>query len=430
MAQVVEDPIAAAPPQAGATGRSVRPPLDRRRLAVRRGPRAARRRRLLERAARRVACPEARLQSVPRRGNNVHAGGIAIRLALDYLGRVRAPSSAAGRRAASGCSPMGRRRGARAGGARPRGRRAGAGSSTNVFEQAEARLRDRQALRQPRSPSSPSSQGSALVYLGELDRGLALLDEASTSALIGELDPFSSTVVYCVTIVRARRASATSSAQRQWTGPPASGATSRTRTAFRERAASTAPRSSGSAASGRRRARGGQRVRRASSHTTRSPPAPATTRSARSTAGGATSPKRRRRTARRTSSGESRSPDRRCCASRGQGRRGGRGAPPLARRRGAGSRHPRSAPAGPDRGVAGHRRSRERKISAEELEEITERFRVGGERTPLLDSALQISLARIAAAEDDWAASGLPPERARRLLDARRRALREERRRG
>jgi len=43
-------------------------------------------------------------------------------------------------------------------------------------------------------------QGSALVYLGQLDRGLALLDEASTSALTGELDPFSSTVVYCVTI--------------------------------------------------------------------------------------------------------------------------------------------------------------------------------------------------------------------------------------
>ena len=120
----------------------------------------------------------------------MHAGGIAIRLALDYLGRVRAPSSAAGRRAASGTARRWARRGARAGGARPRGRRAVGGAARRVTRAGGARLRDRQALRQPRSPGSPSSQGSALVYLGELDRGLALLDEASTSALIGELDPF------------------------------------------------------------------------------------------------------------------------------------------------------------------------------------------------------------------------------------------------
>ena len=62
--------------------------------------------------------------------------------------------------------------------------------------------------------------------------------------------------------------------------------------------------------------------------------------------------------------------------------------------------------------------------SAAELEEITERFRVGGERTPLLDGALQLSLARIAAAEDDWAASEAAARRGARDLDARRRALR------
>jgi class 3 adenylate cyclase len=45
------------------------------------------------------------------------------------------------------------------------------------------------------------------------------------------------------------------------------------------------------------------------------------------------------------------------------------------------------------------------KAAASELEELTDRFRVGGERTPLLDGALQVSLARIAAAEGDWPAA-------------------------
>jgi class 3 adenylate cyclase len=44
------------------------------------------------------------------------------------------------------------------------------------------------------------AQGAALLYKGELDRGLALLDEASTSALTGELEPFSACIVYCMTI--------------------------------------------------------------------------------------------------------------------------------------------------------------------------------------------------------------------------------------
>ena len=59
-------------------------------------------------------------------------------------------------------------------------------------------------------------QGSALVYKGELDRGLALFDEASTSALTGELDPFSSTVVYCMTISGAQEVGDFERA-RQWT---------------------------------------------------------------------------------------------------------------------------------------------------------------------------------------------------------------------
>src|SRR6185503_4977237 len=43
-------------------------------------------------------------------------------------------------------------------------------------------------------------QGRVLLLQGELDKGLKLLDEASTAALGGELNPFSSCMVYCMTI--------------------------------------------------------------------------------------------------------------------------------------------------------------------------------------------------------------------------------------
>jgi class 3 adenylate cyclase len=52
------------------------------------------------------------------------------------------------------------------------------------------------------------------------------------------------------------------------------------------------------------------------------------------------------------------------------------------------------------------------KSAAVELEEVTDRFRVNGERTPLLEGALQISLARIAAKEGDWEASEAAARRA------------------
>lgn len=60
------------------------------------------------------------------------------------------------------------------------------------------------------------SQGNALIYKGELDRGLALLDEGSTSAISGELDPFSACVVYCMTISSAHGIGDFERA-RQWT---------------------------------------------------------------------------------------------------------------------------------------------------------------------------------------------------------------------
>lgn len=47
-------------------------------------------------------------------------------------------------------------------------------------------------------------QGSALLEKGELEEGRALLDEASVAAVSGELDPYSTIVVYCNTIGACR----------------------------------------------------------------------------------------------------------------------------------------------------------------------------------------------------------------------------------
>ena len=43
-------------------------------------------------------------------------------------------------------------------------------------------------------------KGRALVKSGDVEQGLALLDEATASAVCGELRPFSTGLVYCVTI--------------------------------------------------------------------------------------------------------------------------------------------------------------------------------------------------------------------------------------
>lgn len=47
-------------------------------------------------------------------------------------------------------------------------------------------------------------QGSALIEKGELEEGRALLDEASVAAVSGELDPYTTLVVYCNTIGACR----------------------------------------------------------------------------------------------------------------------------------------------------------------------------------------------------------------------------------
>jgi class 3 adenylate cyclase len=45
-----------------------------------------------------------------------------------------------------------------------------------------------------------SGKGRALVKSGEIERGLALLDEATAIAVSGELNPYSTGLVYCITI--------------------------------------------------------------------------------------------------------------------------------------------------------------------------------------------------------------------------------------
>ena len=44
------------------------------------------------------------------------------------------------------------------------------------------------------------AKGRALVKSGRVDQGLELIDEATAAALSGELDPYSTTLVYCMTI--------------------------------------------------------------------------------------------------------------------------------------------------------------------------------------------------------------------------------------
>ena len=45
-----------------------------------------------------------------------------------------------------------------------------------------------------------SGKGRGLIKRGEIDEGLALLDEATAAAVCGELSPHSTGFVYCITI--------------------------------------------------------------------------------------------------------------------------------------------------------------------------------------------------------------------------------------
>src|SRR5215211_2043300 len=135
-------------------------------------------------------------------GNRLRAGGVAVRLALDHLSRWNIPVFngwlAKGERILA-TEPESLEHGQAA---LVRGVHAGwSGKFQEALTHTQAAYELGERFGDPDLQAlAIVSQGAALVYLGELDRGLALLDEASTSALTGDLDPFSATVVYCVTI--------------------------------------------------------------------------------------------------------------------------------------------------------------------------------------------------------------------------------------
>ena len=248
-------------------------------------------------------------------------------------------------------------------------------------------------------------QGSSLVYLGELDAGLVLLDEASTSALTGELDPFAATVIYCMTITGAQGVGDFERA-RQWTeaanrwcdvertpGFPGACRVHRSEILWLGGQWEEAEREAVNACSeleaynvfttaagyyqiGEIRRRRGdfsaaEEAYRKAHELGREPqPGQALLRLAQGKAAEAVA-------------GLSRS-------------LGDDGKDPLSRARRLPAQVEVSLAVG-DVDAA--------KAAAAELEEITDRFLVGGERTPLLDGTLQLSLARIAIAEEDWDAA-------------------------
>jgi class 3 adenylate cyclase len=248
-------------------------------------------------------------------------------------------------------------------------------------------------------------QGRALVYQGELDAGLVLLDEASTSAMTGELDPFSATVVYCMTITGAQGVGDFDRA-RQWTeaanrwcdvektrGFPGACRVHRSEIlwlggqwdeAEREAVDACADLEAYNAFTtaagyyqigeiGRRRGNfhAAEEAYRKAHELGREPqPGQALLRLAQGKAAEAAA-----------ALGRSLGDDAK---------------DPLARARRLPAQVAVSLAVGDVEAA---------KEAASELEQLTDRFRVGGERTPLLDGALQLSLARIAAAEEDWPAA-------------------------
>ena len=347
-------------------------------------------------------------------GNTLHAGGIAVRLAIDYLMKWNMPLFngwlARGERLLAG-EPESLEHGQAE---LVRGIYASwTGNLAEGLAHAERAYEfgkrfgnaNLQAL-------SLVSQGASLVYLGELDRGLALLDEASTSALTGELDPFSSTVVYCTTITSSQGVGDFERA-RQWTeaanrwcdventhGFPGACRVHRSEILWlggkweeAEREATNACAELESynpvtTAAGyyqigeihRRRgdfAKAEEAYQKAFELGRDPQPGQALLRLAQGKADAAVAALRR-----------SLDEDER---------------DPIARARRLPAQIEISLAVG-DLETA--------TAAAVELEEFTERFRVNGERTPLLDGALQLSLARIAAAQDDWDASEAAARRA------------------
>ena len=75
------------------------------------------------------------------------------------------------------------------------------GETEAALEQLRIAARVGCALRRPQSRVDGAGlHRPRLVYTGEVEQGLALLDEATTAAVSGELRPLTAGIVYCVTI--------------------------------------------------------------------------------------------------------------------------------------------------------------------------------------------------------------------------------------
>jgi class 3 adenylate cyclase len=340
--------------------------------------------------------------------NRLHAAGMAIRLSLDYLVKANLPLF-------SGWLAKGERILTD----EPESREHGQAALVHAFQSAEVLGKFDDAIEQAGrafeigerfgdadlQALSLVVQGTARVFRGELDAGLALLDEASTSALTGELDPFSSTVVYCMTITGAQGVGDFERA-RQWTeaanrwcdaeqtnGFPAACRVHRSEILWlggqweeAEREAVTAcsqleaynvfTTAAGYYQIGEIRRRRGdfsaaEEAYRKAHELGRDPqPGQALLRLAQGNVAEALAALDRSLDAR---------------------------ADDLLSRA-------RRLPAQVDVSLAVGDIAAA-KAAAAELEELTDRFRVGGERTPLLDGSLHLSLARIATAEEEWSAA-------------------------
>ena len=340
-------------------------------------------------------------------GDRLRAAAIALRLAVDYLGKGAFPLGGGWLAKAERLledepeSPVhGRREMVRAMSAWLHGKLDDAIAHAERAYELGSRFGDAdvQAL-------ALVAQGQSLLYKGELDRGLALLDEASTSALSGELDPVSTCMVYCMTISSCQGVGDYGRA-RQWTdaanrwrdqsdvhGFPGACRVHRSEIlwlgGFWEEAEQEAVGACSelgtynvwTAAAGHyqigeiRRRRGDfaaaeAAYRRAQEFGRDPQPGQALLRLAQGKSAEAVAALRR---------------------SLGEDSRD-----PLARARRLPAQVEVSLAVG-DLDAA--------RAAAAELERTTEEFRVEGERTPLLEGALQLSLARIALTEEDWPAA-------------------------
>ncbi len=340
-------------------------------------------------------------------GNRLRAAGIAVRLSLDYMLKAALPL-------ASGWFAKAERLLAE----EPESREHGQAALVQAMQSEVAGKLDDELAHAERAfeigkrfgdPDLQAlalvTKGSALVLKGELDEGLALLDEASTSALTGELDTFSATVVYCMTITGAQGVGDLERA-RQWTdaanrwcdiegtkGFPGACRVHRSEILWlggyweeAEREAENACNELGSynvftTAAGYyqigeiRRRRGdfaaAEEAYRKAHELGRDPqPGQALLRLAHGKALEAVA------ALKRSLGDESRDP--------------------LARARRLPAQVEVSLAVGDVESARG---------AADELEELTDRFRVKGERTPLLDGSLQLARARIALAAEDWDAA-------------------------